>query len=85
MSQTTTFHLEIERTEGALPRLIGLIERRGFEVTNLHLGPHHNQGRKISLSVHALDDGRRVETLRFQILKLYGVKDLSAASASVAA
>ena len=35
---THTIHCEIDRAEGSLQRLIGLIERRGFDISSLDMG-----------------------------------------------
>lgn len=72
---TNTFLLEIERAEGALQRLIGLIERRGFHIDRMAMsdrGAH----RELVLSVRGKDAGRNCEILGRQIDRLIGVRRL---------
>lgn len=75
---THTIHCEIDRAEGSLQRLIGLIERRGFDITGLDMGvgegAHGNSHRRISVGVSPRDDGRCVQVLGRQIDRLYGVR-----------
>ena len=70
---TTTLHIELEDTEGALPRLIGLIERRGFLIDGLamHAGA---EGRSLAVTVRGRDAGRCVEVLGRQIDRLLGMR-----------
>ncbi|MEI9929554.1 MAG: ACT domain-containing protein [Rhizomicrobium sp.] len=66
-------HLELDRAEGSLPRIIGLIERRGFHIDGMTMdgeGTH----RALSIHVRPHDASRRIDALSRQIDKLYGVR-----------
>lgn len=74
---TDILHLEIDRAEGSLQRLIGLVERRGFNIDGMTLsgeGPH----RRVRLAVSARDAGRCPEVLGRCVDRLYGVTRLAA-------
>ena len=82
---THTIHCEIDRAEGSLQRLIGLIERRGFDIASLDMGIHAagegigaNSRRRIAVGVSPRDDGRCVAVLGRQIDRLYGVRRVDA-------
>ena len=47
---TETLHLNIDRADGSLQRLIGLVERRGFHIDGLTLRDE-GQGRRVELAV----------------------------------
>jgi acetolactate synthase II small subunit len=69
---TDTLHLNIDRADGSLQRLIGLVERRGFHIDGLILrdeGP----GRRVEMAVRGRDAARSVESLGRQIDRLFGV------------
>jgi acetolactate synthase II small subunit len=68
-----TIHLELDRAEGSLQRIIGLIERRGFHIDGMTMdgeGPH----RALAIHVRPCDATRRIDVLGRQIDKLYGVR-----------
>ena len=82
---THTIHCEIDRAEGSLQRLIGLIERRGFDISSLDMGMHAvgegigaNSRRRIAVGVSARDADRCVAVLGRQIDRLYGVRRVEA-------
>jgi len=77
MSQS--IHIEIDRQEGSLPRLLGLIERRGFHIDALELYEVDADTRGLTLSVRARDAGRSLDILGLQIDRLYGIKRLEQA------
>jgi acetolactate synthase-1/3 small subunit len=66
-------HLELDRAEGSLQRIIGLIERRGFHIDGMTMG---GEGAHRSLAVHVrpTDTSRQIDVLSRQIDKLYGVR-----------
>ena len=70
---TGTMHIEIDRAEGSLQRLIGLIERRGFHIEGLTLAGE-GERRLLALNLRAHDATRRIDVLGRQIDKLYGVR-----------
>jgi len=68
-----TIHVEVDRAEGSLQRLIGLIERRGFEIDRVELtGAGTN--RSVAFGLRARDPGRCVQILGRQIDRLVGVR-----------
>jgi len=71
-----TLHLNIDRADGSLQRLIGLVERRGFHIDGISMADMPSDGgsaRRIALTVRGRDDSRCVDTLGRQIDRLYGV------------
>jgi len=70
---TQTIHVEVDRAEGSLQRLIGVIERRGFEIDGLELSGSGTM-RVAAFSVRARDGSRCVEVLGRQIDRLVGVR-----------
>lgn len=79
---TDRIEIEFRPSEGAILRLIGLVERRGYEVRGVDL-PTAEAGRpaQMDLQIRARDAGRRIETLCAQIAKIYGVCAVRAAPA----
>lgn len=67
-----TLHLHIDRADGSLQRLIGLVERRGFHIDGLSLCDE-GAGRRVEMAVRGRDAARCAETLGRQIDKLFGV------------
>jgi acetolactate synthase-1/3 small subunit len=79
---TDTILIQIDRSEGSLQRLIGLIERRGFHIDRMSMadaGAH----REVRLSVRGRDGGRHLDVLGRQIDRLIGVRRVSAATTHV--
>ncbi|PHR62629.1 MAG: acetolactate synthase 3 regulatory subunit domain protein [Robiginitomaculum sp.] len=69
-----TLHIEFEPSEGALLRLIGLIERRGYDVASLHLPSSAGGDVNLDLGVRPRDDNRDISILQRQIRRLIGVR-----------
>jgi acetolactate synthase regulatory subunit len=69
---TETLHLNIDRADGSLQRLIGLVERRGFHIDGMTLSDE-GHGRHVELAVRGRDAARCTQTLGRQIDKLFGV------------
>lgn len=70
---THVLYLDLDWSEGALQRLIGLVERRGFLIYGLEVA---NAGlrRSVELTVLARDDQRCVDVLGRQIDRLLCVR-----------
>lgn len=68
-----TLHLQIDRADGSLQRLIGLVERRGFHIDGLSLCDE-GSSRRVEIAVRGRDAARCTETLGRQIDKLFGVE-----------
>ncbi len=75
---TDTFHIFIDRSEGALQRLIGLIERRGFDIDRMSVADAGPQ-REVRLNVRGRDAARCADVLGRQIDRLIGVRRITPA------
>lgn len=68
-----TIHIQIDRADGSLQRLIGLVERRGFHIDGMAMADE-GTFRKIAMTVRGRDAGRCMENLGRQIDRLFGVR-----------
>lgn len=78
---TDTLLIQIDRAEGSLQRLIGLIERRGFHIDHMSLsdvGAH----REVHVSVRGRDAGRCTHVLQRQIDRLVGAQRVATGASS---
>ena len=66
-----TIQIQIDRADGSLQRLIGLVERRGFHIDAMSLSDEGTM-RRVQLQVRGRDAGRCTENLGRQIDKLVG-------------
>ena len=66
--------LKLKRAEGALIRVLGMTERRGYPPHAIHANLD-GDGRWLLALV--IDSTRAPETLRQQLLKIYDVEELS--------
>jgi acetolactate synthase-1/3 small subunit/acetolactate synthase II small subunit len=73
-------------TEGALLRILGLVERRGYRIRELTLAERHSQS-SLSILIEARDDKRRPDVLARQLTGLFDVSavELSASRQMVPA
>ena len=71
-----TIHIQIDRADGSLQRLIGLVERRGFHIDGMSLSDE-GQTRRVQIQVRGRDAGRCMENLGRQIDKLIGATRVS--------
>ncbi|WP_428156358.1 ACT domain-containing protein [Brevundimonas sp.] len=71
-----TIHIQIDRADGSLQRLIGLVERRGFHIDGMAMADE-GAFRKIALTVRGRDAGRCMDNLGRQIDRLFGVRRIS--------
>ena len=62
--------------EGAIGRIVGLVERRGFELRSLTMTGEAT-GHKLTLDVAARDSSRRLDVLDLQLRRLDGVSHVS--------
>ncbi|MET1024156.1 MAG: ACT domain-containing protein [Pseudoxanthomonas sp.] len=69
--------LIVKPAEGALVRVIGMVERRGFVPRAVHATPHPDGRWRLQMQVEST---RPAETLRHQLEKVY---DCEAVSVSV--
>ena len=68
---TDTIQIHIDRADGSLQRLIGLVERRGFHIDGMSLSDEGAM-RRVQLQVRGRDAERSTENLGRQIDKLCG-------------
>ena len=59
--------------EGAIIRIVGLIERRGFDVHNLNV----SESGEMSVALRPRDAGRRIDVLAQHVGKLVDVRTVS--------
>lgn len=73
-----TGRLQIDFTpaEGAVVRMLGLVERRGFDIGGVTMSAADGQG-SMTLDVAARDPGRRLDVLDLQLRRLVDVRDVS--------
>jgi acetolactate synthase II small subunit len=71
-----TIHIELDRADGSLQRLIGLIERRGFHIDDMTMAGS-GDNRQVAVQVRPRDTGRHVDVLSRQIDRLYGMRQHS--------
>ena len=77
MSMSDTIHIQIDRADGSLQRLIGLVERRGFHIDGMSMADIDGASRRIALTVRGRDAGRCMDNLGRQIDRLFGVRRIS--------
>jgi acetolactate synthase-1/3 small subunit len=76
MSMSDTIHIQIDRADGSLQRLIGLVERRGFHIDGMSMADE-GPSRRIALTVRGRDAARSIDNLGCQIDRLFGVARIS--------
>jgi acetolactate synthase-1/3 small subunit len=77
MSMSDTIHIQIDRADGSLQRLIGLVERRGFHIDGMSMADE-GASRRIALTVRGRDAARSIDNLGCQIDRLFGVARVGA-------
>ena len=77
MIMSDTIHIHIDRADGSLQRLIGLVERRGFHIDGINMADEGAM-RRIALTVRGRDAARSIDTLGRQIDRLIGVARIEA-------
>ena len=77
MIMSDTIHIHIDRADGSLQRLIGLVERRGFHIDGINMADEGAM-RRIALTVRGPDAARSIDTLGRQIDRLIGVARIQA-------
>ena len=73
-----TIHIHIDRADGSLQRLIGLVERRGFHIDGFSLTDEGDM-RRAAITVRGRDAGRYTQILGRQIDRLIGVSRIETA------
>ncbi len=77
MNRSDTIHIHIDRADGSLQRLIGLVERRGFHIDGMSMADEGAM-RRIALTVRGRDAARSIDNLGRQIDRLIGVARIQA-------
>jgi len=75
-----TLRMNIQKVEGAIIRLLGLIERRGFSVTAMN-AHSDDAAQHVEITIQVRSAGRSVDTLTRQIEKLYDVRSVACLTA----
>ncbi|MBW8883032.1 MAG: ACT domain-containing protein [Asticcacaulis sp.] len=70
-------HIELDRLEGTLLRILGLVERRGFHIDGLELYDLGEDKRGLTITATPRDPSRSPDTLGLQIDRLYGITRLT--------
>ena len=68
--------IAFDPAEGAVLRMLGLVERRGFEVGAIAMHAEAGKG-ALSLDVIARDPSRRLDVIAGQLRRLHEVRDVS--------
>jgi acetolactate synthase II small subunit len=77
-----TLRIEILESEGALTRLIGLVERRGFHIASMvKSAPAHGRA-MVTLDVVSRESSRHADILGRQISRLFDVRAVLPAAAN---
>ncbi|HEY2069719.1 MAG TPA: ACT domain-containing protein [Rhizomicrobium sp.] len=71
-----TIHIELDRTEGSLQRLIGLIERRGFHIDDMTMTGNGDY-RRVAVKVRPRDAHRHGDVLDRQIDRMFGASRMT--------
>lgn len=69
-----TLNVELAESEGALMRLIGLVERRGYTIATLEKGEARDGQATITMQVKPRDAARQLDVLIRQIGRLFDVR-----------
>lgn len=70
-------NIEIFETEGALVRLLGLIERRGFTISSMAMSAPSNGSARVTVDIASRGGVRQIDVLTRQIERLFDVHAVS--------
>ena len=73
---SAVIHIHVDHADGALQRLIGLVERRGFHIDGIDMATE-GAAFRIALTVRGRDAGRSIDNLGLQIDRLIGARRIS--------
>jgi acetolactate synthase II small subunit len=76
--------IDFRPEEGAVPRIVGLVERRGFELRGISM-TGRSPSASLTLEVTPRDASRRLDLLNRQLRRLDGVSQVSFFSPPVSA
>lgn len=69
--------IQMQNNEGALVRLLGLIQRRGFRVENIHMPETTDTVKSVTVAVKPDHEGRSIDVLQKQITRLYDINSVA--------
>lgn len=70
--------IDFAMAEGAVLRVLGLIERRGYVVRGIGMAEHEDgETASMELEIAARDAGRELDVLDLQIRRLAGIRAVS--------
>ena len=70
----TSLRIELADAEGALMRLIGLVERRGFTIATLDKDAASHGQSTVTMTLDARDGARNMDVLARQVARLLDVR-----------
>ena len=68
--------IDFAPAEGAVLRMLGLVERRGFELRRIAMAEENGRG-SLSLDVAPRDAGRRLDVIAGQLRRLHEVQTVT--------
>ena len=71
-----TFKIAFDGQEGAMMRLLGLVQRRGFSIESMDMPHAEGETKTITLTVKPLTASHRADVLQRQIERLQEVRDV---------
>jgi len=74
-----TLNISFEADEGALLRLLGLVQRRGFSVEGIAMPQTEDKRKTVALTVAPMSPNNRIDVLQRQIERLQEVRHVSLA------
>jgi len=79
---TSRLRIDFDANEGAVPRLLGLVERRGFRIDAMQMRGGAPASMRLDVSPRGAD--RRVDTLALQIGRLHGIREIAITPSNIA-
>lgn len=76
--------VKLDAVDGALVRLLGLVERRGFRLRGVAMA-EQGEAASVTLDIEPRDAGRSLDTLDLQLRRLIEVRDVSYSTTNQAA
>lgn len=73
---TGRIEIDFALAEGAVLRMIGLVERRGFEVSGIAMAEREGRG-SLALDVRPRHPSRRLDVIAGQLRRLHDVQSVS--------
>lgn len=71
--------IDFTSIEGAVPRMLGLVERRGFDLSGISMIEREGQGRLV-LDVRPRDASRQLDVVARQLRRLHEVQRVTLAN-----